>query len=984
MGTYVIQLLAGLSSAAILFLVASGLTLIFGALRIVQFAHGSVYMIGAFLTTTLAFQFGGGASSAGFWLTLLVAGLFVAALGAVTEATVFRRIYSQPFLTQFLVTFAFVLIIGGAVRATWGTTPRIVETPSFANGSIAILDRRFPVYLIFLMGFALLVAALLWWVLHGTKLGRMIRAAVSDSELLALSGVNVAVLFTGVFALGSFLAGVAGAAVTPIAGASLGIDIAIILKAFIIVVIGGLGSIRGALLGSILVGVAEAFGTLWVPQASLAIVFAVLVIALVLRPQGIFGSGVPFELTGSAQPEGLTSGWSPFRALRPLVEKMPRPSLSLPRPSLARAEHPPVEDARVHRALWLLTIGGVIAFALLPFWAGVGDTLLMREALILALFAMSLNLLVGTTGLMSFGHAMFYGLGGFAVALSVSHLDWPPLAGLVIAPAVGGVTALVTGLIVLRGTALYFGLLTLGVAQLFWATANGWRNLTGGENGVPGNYAPGWLQSLDDQYWFIYGSVVFCIGLLYVITRSPFGDTLRGIRENRRRATFMGVWVKRYELSAFVIAGTFGGISGGLFAMHAGLVSSTIMDWRSSALPLIVGLLGGVGAFLGPAVGALFFSFVQEELVARTVLWDLAIGIVVLGVILLAPRGLTGAIRWLITMLLALGDRALGRSPALVPAPGVAVAAAPSAPSALGGSRVASPVAESAGAVELTRSVPTPSRPAAAEPAVAHAGNGRNGNGHTRPLLEVKGLTKRFGGLVAVDSVDLDVHEGTIHAIIGPNGAGKTTVFNLITGLIEQDAGRIFFRNEDVTDDAPWRLVKKGMGRSFQQASLLWALSAFDNVLFGEAAARGENHRLYGSHSDDLRARAASHLETVKLAESANVPANGLGHGEQRSLELAAALAVESHLLMLDEPTAGLSPSETHEAVALIQSVARDQGLTVLFVEHDMDVVFTVADRVTVLNHGAVLAEGTPAEIRQNADVQRAYLGEDTDSNSPA
>ena len=975
MSTYVIALLAGLGSAAILFLVASGLTLIFGALRIVQFAHGSVYMIGAFLTTTLAFQFGGGVSSAGFWLTVLVAGLFVAALGAVTEATVFRRIYSQPFLTQFLVTFAFVLIIGGAVRAIWGTTPRIVETPSFANGSIAILDRRFPVYLIFLMGFALLVAVLLWWVLYGTKLGRTIRAAVSDSELLALSGVNVAVLFTGVFALGSFLAGVAGATVTPMAGASLGIDIAIILKAFIIVVIGGLGSIRGALLGSILVGVAEAFGILWVPQASLAIVFAVLVIVLVLRPQGLFGSGVPFELAGSAQPEGLSRGWSPFRALRPLVEKMPRPSLSLPRPSLslprpslARAEHPPVEDARVDRALWLLTIGGVIAFALLPFWAGVGDTLLMREALILALFAMSLNLLVGTTGLMSFGHAMFYGLGGFAVALSVSNMDWPPLAGLVIAPAVGGVTALVTGLIVLRGTALYFGLLTLGVAQLFWATANGWRNLTGGENGVPGNYAPGWLQSLDDQYWFIYGSVVFCIGLLYVITRSPFGDTLRGIRENRRRATFMGVCVKRYELSAFVIAGTFGGISGGLFAMHAGLVSSTIMDWRSSALPLIVGLLGGVGSFLGPAVGALFFMFVREELVARTILWDLAIGIVVLGVILLAPKGLAGAIRWLITMLLALGDRALGRSPALVTAPGVAGAAVLAAPS---------PVAESAGAVELTRSVPTPSRPAAAEPAVAHAGNGRNGNGHTRPLLEVRGLSKRFGGLVAVDGVDLDVREGTIHAIIGPNGAGKTTVFNLITGLIEQDAGRIFFRNEDVTDDAPWRLVKKGMGRSFQQASLFWALSASDNVLFGEAAARGANHRLYGSHSDDLRARAASRLETVKLAAAANVPANGLGHGEQRSLELAAALAVESRLLMLDEPTAGLSPSETHEAVALIQSVARDQGLTVLFVEHDMEVVFAVADRVTVLNRGAVLAEGPPDEIRANPAVQAAYLGED-------
>ena len=919
-----------------------------------QFAHGSVYMIGAFLTTTLAFEFGGGTHSPGFWLTLLVAGLFVAALGAATEVSIFRRIYSQPFLTQFLVTFAFVLIIGGAVRAIWGTTPRIVGTPSFADGSIAVLDRRFPVYVIFLMGLALLVAVLLWWVLYGTNLGRMVRAAVSDSELLALSGVNVAILFTGVFAMGSFLAGVAGAAVTPVAGATLGIDIAIILKAFIIVVIGGLGSIRGALVGSILVGIAEAFGILWVPQASLAIVFAVLVVALVLRPQGLFGSGVPFELAGSAQPEGLTTGWSPFRALGPLVRRLPRPSLSVPRPSLARAELPPVEDARVNRGLWVFTILAVVAIGLLPFWAGVGNTLLMREALILALFAMSLNLLVGTTGLMSFGHAMFYGLGGFAVALSVAKMDWPPLAGLVIAPAVGAVTAVVTGLIVLRGTALYFGLLTLGVAQLFWATANGWRNLTGGENGVPGNFAPGWLQSTDKLYWFIYGCVLFCLILLYIITRSPFGDTLRGIRENRRRATFMGVWVKRYELSAFVIAGTFGGIAGGLFAMHAGLVSSTIMDWRNSALPLIVGLIGGLGAFLGPAAGALFYSFVQEELVSRTVLWDLAIGIVVLAVILLIPKGLAGGIRWVIVTLIALGDRALGRVPAPAPVPAATGAGV------LSGTSVAEPV-------------PIPE--VAPQPIAAHAGNGGNGRGD--PVLVVQGLRKSFGGLVAVDGVDLDVREGTIHAIIGPNGAGKTTVFNLITGLLEQDAGRVFYRNEDVTDVAPWRLVKKGVGRSFQQASLFWALSAFDNVLLGEASARDATQRLYGTHSADLRAKASSRLDTVRLEEFADVSASELSHGDQRSLELAAALAVESRFLMLDEPTAGLSPRETRQAVALVQKVAREQDLTVLFVEHDMEVVFSVADRITVLNHGAVLADGTPDEIRQNADVKRAYLGED-------
>jgi branched-subunit amino acid ABC-type transport system permease component len=287
MSTYVVQLLSGLGSAAVLFLVASGLTLIFGALRIVNFAHGSLYMIGAFVSVTLADAIGFGNGM--FWVVLLLAALVVAVVGVAMEVSVLRLVYGQPLLTQLLVTFAFVLIIGGTIRAIYGSQPRVTKTPPFLDGSVGIMDRQFPVYQFFLMALAAAVAIALWAMLYKTALGRMVRAAVSDPELLALSGVNVRWLFTGVFAVGCFFAGLAGAAVAPLGSIGLGIDIAVILKAFVIVVIGGLGSVAGALVGAVLIGVADSFGILWVPESSLAIVFAVLVVVLVLRPQGLFG-----------------------------------------------------------------------------------------------------------------------------------------------------------------------------------------------------------------------------------------------------------------------------------------------------------------------------------------------------------------------------------------------------------------------------------------------------------------------------------------------------------------------------------------------------------------------------------------------------------------------------------------------------------------------------------------------------------------------
>jgi len=600
------------------------------------------------------------------------------------------------------------------------------------------------------------------------------------------------------------------------------------------------------------------------------------------------------------------------------------------------------------RSLWALSAAVVAVVGLLPLFAGVSHILLAQQALYLGLLALSLNLLVATTGLVSFGHAMFYALGAYLVAVPYK-LDVPvlenPLFAFALTPLMGAVSALVIGFVVLRGRELYFALLTLGAGQLIWAVSHGWQGLTGGTNGIPGVFAADWLnpfQHPDQLFWFIFGCCLVCTAMLYVITGSPFGDALRGIRENRRRAEFTGLWVKRYELTAFVIAGAFAGTAGGLSVIGETQINSDLVDWRRSALALIAVLLGGMRYFLGPFVGAFFYLFVFDIIIEKVPqLWDTVLGIVVLGVALFLPSGIAGILHWLLAQGRALVERLRGRK-----------AAAPV--------RMASVTGE---AVHL--------------PAIDVAGDGK------RPIewseralvLDVRNVTKSFGGLVAVNDVSFHVRQGAIHAIIGPNGAGKTTLFNLVTGLMKPDSGRVFLEGDDITGAAPWRLVKRGMGRSFQQTNLFWELSALSNVTLAESAVKDSTAKIYGTHPQSIKDRAASLLDRVGLREFGEVAARELSHGDQRSLEIATALAVESRFLLLDEPTAGISPAETRTAVELIRKIAREENLTVLFVEHDMEVVFGIADYITVLHYGEVLAEGTPEEIRANPEVQRAYLG---------
>ena len=284
---YVVQIVVGLASGSLLFLIASGLTLIFGAMRVVNFAHGSLYMLGAYLTVWLTPA--GGLGNTWFWLVFLAAATLVAGIGLILEVTVFRAIYGRSLLVQFLVTFSLIFVIAGLLRELFGAGTRTTRSPPALSGSVEFLGASVPTFNFVFIAAAVLVALALWALLYGTNLGQMIRAAVSDPALLGLAGVNVNWVFTRVLVISAFFAGLAGAIVTLSGSVSPSMALNTIIRAFVVVIIGGLGSLRGAFLGAMLVGVAEAVGILWVPQASLAIVFAVLVGVLALRPHGLMG-----------------------------------------------------------------------------------------------------------------------------------------------------------------------------------------------------------------------------------------------------------------------------------------------------------------------------------------------------------------------------------------------------------------------------------------------------------------------------------------------------------------------------------------------------------------------------------------------------------------------------------------------------------------------------------------------------------------------
>ncbi len=600
-----IQLLSGVANAMVLFLIASGLTLIFGVTRIVNFAHGSLYMLAAYLTYSLVSALPLG--PAGFYVAVLVAAALVALFGGLVEVVLLRRVYQAPELYQLLLTFALVLVVADAVRFVWGADNKTgPEAPGLA-GSVRIAGQLFPTYDLAMIAFGPLVALGLWWLFYRTRWGILIRAATQDREMVAALGVDQRRLFTGVFVLGSFLAGLAGALQVPRTAITTVMDTTVIVEAFVVVVIGGMGSVWGALLASLLIGVLSAFGILILPRISIVLIFIVMAVVLIIRPWGLLGRPDVHSRVASG-----TAG------------------LEAPSVPLATA--------------WLVALLGALVVA--PLVLPTFYVWLLVEMLAFALFATSLHLLMGTGGMVSFGHAAYFGLGAYGAALLMKSAGLPMPLAFLAAPVLAAAVSVVFGFFSVRLTSIYFAMLTLAFAQIVFAIVHQWYEVTGGDNGLLGVWPPPWLKSPVHYYYWALGAGATGIALLKVVGGSPFGLTLRAVRDHARRAEAVGVNIRSHQLVAFVVAGFFAGLAGAVFVYLKGSVFPVYVDAPMSVQPLVMVLLGGVGSFAGPAIGAVVYKLLDSVITRHTEYWQVVLGAILILLVTMFPRGIVGVLGW--------------------------------------------------------------------------------------------------------------------------------------------------------------------------------------------------------------------------------------------------------------------------------------------------------------------------------------------------
>ena len=609
------QILNGLAGASALFLVAAGLTLIFGVTRVVNFAHGSLYMLGVYIAYTLVALLGHG--PLGFWGSVLLSAGVVAMVGAAIEVLLLKRIYAAPHLLQLTATFGVVLIVRDGVLAIWGAQDLLGPRAPGFTGAIELFGRAVPSYELLLLATGPVVLLLLWRLLTGTRFGLLVRAATEDRVLAGALGVDERRLFTTVFALGAFLAGLAGALQLPREPANLGMDLAIIAEAFVVTVVGGLGSIPGAFLAALLIGLVKAL-CIWLgtvsfnglvidfPKLTLVAEFVVMAVVLAARPYGLLG----------------------------VAPSMP------PTTQIAEQRTLVVPPGRTTA---LAALAAMALAALLPFASDEYTLVLATDVLVFSLFAASLQFMMGTGGMASFGHAAYFGLGAYGAALAVKHGASMEVA-MGLAPLAALAGAVVFGWFCVRLSGVYMAMLTLAFAQIVWSVAFQWDAVTGGSNGLVGIWPSAWLADKRAYFWFALAIVGTALAAIAWIARSPFGYALRAGRDSSLRAEALGIDVRAIQWAAFALAGTFAGLAGGLYAFSKGSISPETLAIPRSVDALVMVLLGGINALAGPLVGAAAFTWLSDSLARATEYWRAVLGGAILFLVLAFPLGIGGAL----------------------------------------------------------------------------------------------------------------------------------------------------------------------------------------------------------------------------------------------------------------------------------------------------------------------------------------------------
>jgi branched-chain amino acid transport system permease protein len=597
-------LINGLVIASTLFIVASGLSIVFGVSRISNFAHGSLYMVGAYVCWSVMRVLPAGIMW--FFLAAAIAAIAVGILGLLLEMTILRRLYHAPHHLQLIATFGVFLILRDLSLLIWGPQELFPPRVPGLSGMVRVFGRPFLDYYWVIIGASILILLLLLYLFHRTRWGILLRAATQDREMVAALGVDQKWLFTGVFLLSAVLAGLGGALDTLRVPASLGMDITVIIDAFAVVVIGGMGSILGCFLASLIVGILTAAGTILLPQVTLALVFIVMAIVLVVRPKGFFGKN-----TGAS--------WEDPSSVEAVM-----------RPAGSRA-----------RFAWMVLIG-ILAVA--PFFVSEYALDVLTETVILVLFAWSFYFMAGPGGMVSFGQAAFFGIGLYVPALLFKYYGISMVTGLLVAPLAAGLSAALLGWFAVRSSGIYFAMLTLAFSQILWSVAFQWFELTNGELGILGIWTEGWAS--DKRFFYLLCLAISVGGILLMrrVVFAPFGYSLRAGRDSELRSEATGIKIVRQKWVAFVISGVLSGIAGGLMLYLKGSAFPSYVDISTSFDAFVMALLGGLQSLNGPIVGAIIYRALKTTLQTHIYHWNMIVGAILIAIALFMPRGVSGLI----------------------------------------------------------------------------------------------------------------------------------------------------------------------------------------------------------------------------------------------------------------------------------------------------------------------------------------------------